>query len=150
MTDHKPHRCDIFKVARQCGVILRDGHLHSPTSRKPYECFCKPTVRAIGKEYGEEHLKLVLMLMTGTRGNAAELYADMITAVSHLLERNPDLARRPTLIQDFDTIDLGSLRRKAKAMRLGIETWKVLVVLISTKFYQPIQGDLLDMIGEAA
>jgi hypothetical protein len=150
MTDTRARRCDIYKVARQCGVILRDGHLHSPTSRKPFECYCKPTVRDIGREHGEDHLKLVLMLMTGTRSNAAELYADMITAVSHLIERNPDLTRRPTLTQDFDAIDLGSLRRKAKAMRLGIETWKVLVVLLSTKFFTPIQGDLLDMIGEAA
>lgn len=30
------HACDIHKVARQCGVKLFDGHLHSPTSRKPY------------------------------------------------------------------------------------------------------------------
>jgi hypothetical protein len=123
------HRCDIYKVARQCGVKLFDGHKHSPTSRKAFECYCKPTVREIGQDHGEDHLKLIFMLMTGTK---------------------TDLVRSPTLTKDFDTIDLGSLRRKTKAMKLPVENWKALLVLISVRFYKPIQGDLLDMIGEAA
>jgi hypothetical protein len=145
-----PFRCDIYKVARQCGVKLFDGHLHSPTSRKPFECYCKPTVREIGREQGEDHLKLVFMLMTGTKANAAELYADMIKAVSSILVQNPALVKSATLTNDFDAIDLGSLRRKAKAMNCGIPTTHVLRVLIGVKFYQPVQGDLLDMIGDAA
>lgn len=150
MSKRRAHRCDIYKVARQCGVKLFDGHKHSPTSRRPYECFCKPTVREIGQAHGEAHLKLVFMLMTGTRTNALELYADMMTAVSAILVENPDLVRSPTLTKDFDAIDLGSLRRKVKAMRMPMENWKALYVLISVRFYKPIQGDLLDMIGEAA
>lgn len=144
------HPCDIYKVARQCGVKLYDGHLHSPTSRKPMECYCKPTVRDIGREQGEDHLRLVFMLMTGSRANSAELYSDMIKAVSSLLVQNPSLVRSPSLVGDFNAIDLGSLRRKAKAMNCGIPTTHVLRVLISVRFYRPIQGDLLDMIGEAA
>jgi hypothetical protein len=146
-------RCDIFKVARQCGVRLYDRQLHSPTSRKPFDCFCKPTLRKIGRAYGEDHLKLVFMLMTGTRCNASELYADMITAVSHLLVVRPELPRRPTLVTDFNEIDLGALRRRSKVMRLGIEDWKVLAAWLAVRFYQPVQGDLLDIldpIGEAA
>ena len=143
------HPCDIYKVARQCGVKLFDGHLHSPTSRKPFECYCKPTVREIGRENGEDHLKLVFMLMTGTRANAAELYSDMIKAVSSVLIQNPELVRSPSLVGDFNALDLGSLRRKAKAMNCGIPTTHVLRVLIGVKFYKPVQGDLLDMIGEA-
>lgn len=149
MSNHR-HRCDIYKIARQCGVRLFDGRFHSPTSRKPYDCFCKPTVREIGQEHGEEHLKLVMMLMTGTRTNALELYSDMLKAVSALLVRNPDLVKSSTLTKDFDQIDLGSLRRKVKAMNLPIENWKALLVLISVRFYRPIQSDLLDMIGDAA
>lgn len=122
MTEACAHRCDIYKVARQCGVKLFDGHLHSPTSRKPFECYCKPTVREIGREYGEDHLRLVFMLMTGTKANAAELYADMIKAVSSILIQNPALVRSPSLVGDFNAIDLGSLRRKAKAMNCGIPT----------------------------
>ncbi len=144
------HPCDIYKVARQCGVRLFDGHLHSPTSRKPMECYCKPTVREIGRENGEDHLKLVFMLMTGTRANAAELYADMIRAVSSVLIQNPALVRSSSLVSDFNALDLGSLRRKAKAMNCGIPTTHVLRVLIGVKFFKPVQGDLLDMIGEAA
>ena len=145
------HPCDIYKVARQCGVKLFDGHLHSPTSRKPYDCFCKPTVRDIGREHGEDHLKLVFMLMTGSRANAAELYADMLRAVSTLLLTYPELVKSPSLTRDFDAIDLGSLRRKVKQMRMPVENWKALLVLISVKFHKPLQGDLLDIIqGEAA
>lgn len=145
------HPCDIYKIARQCGVRLYDGHLHSPTSRKPSECFCKPTVRDIGREHGEDHLRLVLMLMTGTKANASELYSDMIKAVSSLLIQHPNLAKRSTLVNDFDKIDLGSLRRKAKAMNCGIPNSHVLRVLIGIRFYEPIQADLLDMMqGEAA
>lgn len=142
--------CDIYRVARQCGVKLFDGHLHSPTSRKPFECYCKPTVRDIGQEHGEDHLRLVFRLMTGTKVNAAELYSDMIKAVSSLIIQNPILEKRSTLVNDFDRIDLGSLRRKAKAMNCGIPTTHVLRVLIGIRFFEPIQGDLLDMIGEAA
>lgn len=144
------HRCDIYKVARQCGVKLFDGHLHSPTSRKPFECYCKPTVREIGRDHGEDHLKLVFMLMTGTKANAAELFSDMLKAVSSLLIENPALVKSPTLTKDFDAIDLGSLRRKIKAMRMPVENWKALYVLVSVRFYKPIQGDLLEIIGEAA
>lgn len=90
------------------------------------------------------------MLMTGNKANAAELYADMMRAVSSVLVRNPELIRRPSLISDFNGIDLGSLRRKAKAMNCGIPTTHVLRVLIGIRFYKPLQGDLLDMIGEAA
>lgn len=150
MNQPNSHPCDIYRVARQCGVKLFDGHLHSPTSRKPFECYCKPTVREIGRDHGEDHLKLVFMLMTGNRSNAAELYADMIKACSSLLIQNPRLLKSPTLTQDFDRIDLGSLRRKAKAMHCGIPTTHVLRVLIGIRFYAPIQGDIFDMIGDAA
>lgn len=144
------HACDIYRVARQCGVILRDAHDHSPTSRKPRECFCKPTLREIGRAHGEDHLRLVLMLMTGTRNNSAELYADMIRAVSSVLVRRPDLMKRPTLVAEFNALDLGALRRRAKQMNCPVATTDVLRVLLSLRFYQPDQGDLWDQIGEAA
>ncbi|KAB2701333.1 hypothetical protein [Brucella lupini] len=143
------NHCDIYKVARQCGVILRASCDHSPTSRKPRECFCKPTLREIGREHGEDHLRLVLQLMVGTVPNSRELFADMIKAVSSVLVRNPELVRRRTLLDDFDAIDLGSLRRKAKAMNCGLPTSHVLRVLITVRFYEPIQGDLLDWLEAA-
>lgn len=84
---------NIHKIARECGVILRDWQHHSPTSRRARECFCKPTLREIGRRYGEEHLRLVLMLVTGNKRNAGELYADVLKAVSRLLLANPELVR---------------------------------------------------------
>jgi hypothetical protein len=143
------HPCDIYRVARQCGVILREGFEHSPTSRKPRECFCKPTLREIGQEHGEEHLRLVLMLMTGTKVNAAELYADMIKAVSSVLARKPDLMKRPSLVDDFNAVDLGEMRRQARAMNCPVATTDVIRVLLSIKFYEPLQGDLLEWMRAA-
>lgn len=141
---------DVYEIARQCGVILREAHDHSPTSRRPRECFCKPTLREIGRAHGADHLRLVLMLMTGTRSNSAELYADMIRAVSSLLQRRPDLVRRPSFVDDFNEIDLGALRRKAKAMNCPVAITDVLRVLLMLHFHQPEQGDLLDRQGDAA
>lgn len=114
------HSCNIFKVARECGVILRDAQHHSPTSRKGRECYCKPTVREIGQRFGEEHLRLVLMLITGNQRNAGELYADVIKAVSRLLIANPDLMRRPSLVDDFNQLDLSAMRRGAREMNYGM------------------------------
>ena len=87
--------------------------------------------------------------MVGTVANSRELFADMIKAVSSVLFRNPELLKRRTLLDDFDAIDLGSLRRKAKAMNCGMPTTHVLRVLISVRFYEPIQGDLLDWLEAA-
>ncbi len=87
--------------------------------------------------------------MVGTRQNSMELYADMIKAVSSVIVRTPELVKRRTLLDDFDAIDLGSLRRKAKAMNCGMPTTHVLRVLISVRFYEPIQGDLLEWLEAA-
>jgi hypothetical protein len=131
----KRHPCDIYKIARQCGVILRDGREHSPTSRKPRECYCKPTLREIGRKHGEEHLKLVLMLMTSDRDNARELYSDMIKAVSSVLLRNPDLLKRPNLIDEFNAIDLGSLRRYVLRAGMAVSRTDALKVLLTFMLY---------------
>lgn len=143
------HPVNIYKVARECGVRLLEAREHSPASRRPFECYCKPTVREIGQRYGEDHLRLVFMLMTGTRRNARELYADMMKAVSRLLLGHPDLVRRPSLVDDFNKVDLGMLRRGAKSMKCGVPTSDVLLVLLSVRF-KPIAGDIVEMTGEAA
>lgn len=142
-------RVNIHKVTRECGVRLVAAREHSPASRRPGECFCKPTVREIGQRWGEGHLRLVLMLMTGTRANARELYADMMKAVARLLAGNPDLVRRPSLVDEFNDIDLGRLRRQAKAMRCGVPTSDVLLVLLSVKFKAVDSGQTIET-GEAA
>ena len=144
------HPCNIYRVARQCGVKLFEAFEHSPTSRKAFECYCKPSMREIGQTHGEDHLRLVLMLMTGTRTNAAELYADMIKAVSALLIHSPHLVQSKSLVQDFNAIDLGAIRRRVKDTKLPVENWKVLLVLIATNFVKPMQGDLLDNLEDAA
>jgi hypothetical protein len=141
------HRINIYKVARECGVRLRDASEHSPASRRPGDCFCKPTIREIGEHRGEHHLRLVLMLMTGEKGNARELYADVLKAVSRLLAKHPELIRRPTLIDDFNTLNIHRLRREAKAMNCDTAMSDVLHVMLTMTFIKPEQAT---DIGEAA
>lgn len=140
MTSNRAHRCDIYKVARQCGVKLFDGHLHSPTGRKAYECYCKPTVREIGREHGEEHLRLVFMLMTGSRTNAAELFADAMRAVSSLIANHAEIERLPNLTEVFDKIDLGEIRQKSKDIK-GMPRWHAAYVLIYVYFQQQMKTE---------
>lgn len=135
---------NIHKIARECGVILRDWQLHSPTSRKSRECYCKPTIREIGNRHGESHLRLVLMLVTGTPRNAGELYSDVLKAVSRLLIANPDLVRRPSLVDDFNAIDLAILRRGAKTAKYGMPTSDIILAAIA------MQLGLWPKTGEAA
>jgi len=127
VTDHK---VNIYRAARDCGVTLLAGHLHSPASRKPRFCFCKPTVRDVGKAHGEAHLKLVLALLTGTDANAMHLYADVIWATSEVLAHNEWLMKSPTLLSDFDCIDIGALRATAHGMACGIPKAYVIRVLL--------------------
>ncbi|MDV4183280.1 hypothetical protein R1521_32790 [Rhizobium brockwellii] len=137
-----PNSPNIHKVARECGVVLRDWQYHSPTSRRARECFCKPTVREIGRRHGEDHLRLVLMLITGSSINAAELYADVLKAVSRLLIANPELVRRPSLVSDFNNVDLGALRRGARSMKYGMATSDEILVALRMQFgLWPYRGE---------
>ncbi|NLS07627.1 hypothetical protein HGP14_30655 [Rhizobium sp. P32RR-XVIII] len=133
---------NIHRIARECGVILRDWQLHSPTSRKSRECYCKPTLREIGARHGEDHLRLVLMLVTGSAQNAGELYADVLKAISRLLIANPDLVKRPSLVSDFNAIDFGALRRGARSMKYGMPMSDEILVALRQQFgLWPYRGD---------
>ncbi|WP_431322207.1 hypothetical protein [Rhizobium sp. YTU87027] len=133
---------NIYKIARECGVTLREWKHHSPTSRRARECFCKPTVREIGRRHGEQHLRLVLMLITGNSRNAGELYADVLKAVSRLLIANPDLVRRPSLVSDFNAIDFGATRRGARSMKYGMPmSDEILVALRQQLGLWPYRGE---------
>lgn len=128
------HTCNIYRVARQCGVRLYNGHLHSPTSRRPMDCYCKNAVRHVGQEYGEPHLKLCLMLITGTPENATEIYEDLLKAIAAMMASHPDLEKEPDFVERFNAIDLAELRRRARRMRLPIERWKIITVLLAANF----------------
>jgi hypothetical protein len=143
------HRVNIYKVARQCGVRLKDASEHSPASRRPGDCFCKPTVREIGLHHGEDHLRLVFMLLTGDSGNARQLYADVLKAVSRLIVRHPGLVRRPTFVTDFNAINVHRLRRQARAMNCDTPMSDVLHVLLTLTFIKPA-NDITSDLGEAA
>lgn len=68
------HPCDIYRVARACGVTLHDGADNRTSGRLPGQCYCKPTLRSIGRAHGEGHLAICLRLINET-GNGLELHA---------------------------------------------------------------------------
>lgn len=123
------HPCDIYKVARACGVILRDSADHSPTSRRPRECFCKPAVRRIGRAHGEAHLAMCFRLIVETEDNAGELYAETLTAVSMMLASGlVDMGS--DIFDALDVIDLGALRRWAHTARGSATTPEIMAAVL--------------------
>ena len=130
-TDEPSNSCDIGKTARLCGVRLYNGARHYHSRRAPGECFSPATLRRIGKAHGEAHLALVLRLIVETEGNARELYAETLSAISSLLEHDPSLIERGTALYDaFDEIHLADLRRRARTMRCGLPVAHVMQVLL--------------------
>ena len=128
---------DIHRTARLCGVRLYDGARRYHSRRAPRECFSPATLRRIGKAHGEAHLALVLRLIVETEGNARELYAETLNAVSALLEHDPSLIERGTALYDaFDAIDLAGLRHRAQSMRCGLPVSHVMRVFIAQELGQ--------------
>ncbi|MEM6462788.1 MAG: hypothetical protein AAF724_12820 [Pseudomonadota bacterium] len=127
----RQHRCDIHKVARQCGVKLFNGARHYHSKRRAGECFSPATLRRIGREHGVAHLAIVLRLIVETEGNEKELYGDTMSAISSLLIHRPMLIERGSALFDaLDDIDLGLLRRKARSMNCGLPAAHVMRILL--------------------
>ncbi|CVI14878.1 conserved hypothetical protein [Agrobacterium fabacearum CFBP 5771] len=119
------------KLAEECGIKLRAPKAHTGPTNRPGECFCKATVKWIGTTYGPDHLRLVFRLMTGTKQNAACLYGDLMKAVARILHEDQALMRRPSLVSDFDAMDLAGIRKQAQAMKCGVPLTERAGVLIS-------------------
>lgn len=110
----RQHPCDIHRVARACGVTLHDGVENRSSGRASGHCYCKPTVRAIGRAHGEGHLALVLRLINET-GNGLHLHASVLQAVSAVV-LSGEVEIGSGLFDAMDEIDLGRLRASAKAL----------------------------------
>lgn len=140
----KPGGHNVLKVTRPLGVKVLDASLHSPTSIRPKHCFCMPTLQKVVR-HGEEHLTMVLRLIVETKGNATELWAATITAISELLLAMPWLEQRGLdLFDQFDRIDLAALRRRAKAIRRANrqEVWAIMFNLLCDHFHSEAQGEM--------
>lgn len=138
------HKCDIFRVAEQCGVrLVRPDQLRFG-QRRARDCYAKKTLKKIGQRHGEPHLALVLRLIVETRGNAAELYSETISSISALLVASPWLVDRGgQLFDQFDEIDLGDVRRQARALSAGIPLGHVMRVLIALRLSAPTQHGMM-------
>ncbi|MER8615988.1 hypothetical protein NKG99_03905 [Mesorhizobium sp. M1409] len=135
------HRCDVWRVAEQCGVRLVDPDAHAWRQRRPRECFAKKTLKKIGQRHGEAHLALTLRLIVETCGNAAELYSETIQAVSTLVA-NPSIeARGGALFEQFDRISLAEIRHQAKVLDVGLPLAHVMRVLLAVRLADGIVDD---------
>jgi hypothetical protein len=134
---------NVYKVTRALGVKVLDASRHSPTSVRPKHCYCMPTLQKVVR-HGEGHLTMVLRLIVETRGNATELWAATITAISELLLTMPWLIERGLdLFDEFDRIDLGALRRRAKKVKgRHQQVWEAMLNLLADHFYSEDQGDM--------
>lgn len=140
----KPGGHNVYNVTRPLGIKVLDAALHSPTSVRPKHCFCMPTLQKVVR-HGEAHLTIVLRLIVETKGNATELWAATITAISELLLAMPWLVERGLdLFDAFDLIDLSALRRRAKAIRRANrqEVWAIMFNLLCDHFHSEAQGDM--------
>lgn len=139
----KPGGHNVYNVTRPLGVKVLDASLHSPTSVRPKHCFCMPTLQKVVR-HGEDHLTIVLRLIVETKGNATELWAATITAISEMLLAMPWLVERGlSLFDEFDQIDLSSLRRRAKKVKgRHQQVWEAMLNLLADHFYSEDQGDM--------
>lgn len=128
-------RCDIFRVADRCNIRLFDRRLHSPRGRKARECYCKPTLRRIGRRYGEIHLIQTIRLIVET-GNATELYAETISAVSAVVASGL-VQVDGALFDAFDKINLGELRLWASVVKPGCSTGETMAAVLLHRFAGP-------------
>ncbi|TPJ60840.1 hypothetical protein [Mesorhizobium sp. B2-6-1] len=127
------HRCDIWRVAEQCGVRLVDPDAHAWRQRRPRECYAKKTLKKIGQRHGEAHLALTLRLIVETYENAAELYSETIQAVSSLVANPAIEARGGALFEQFDRISLAEIRHQARQLALGLPLAHVMRVLLAVR-----------------
>ncbi|MCP4318963.1 MAG: hypothetical protein GY789_23960 [Hyphomicrobiales bacterium] len=131
------HSCDIHKTARQCGVRLYNGARQYHTKRCARECFSPATLRRIGRAHGAAHLAIVLRLIVETEGNARELYAETLSAISSLLEHEPALIERGVALFDaFDDIDLAEIHERAQVMPCGLPVGHVMRILLLQELSQ--------------
>lgn len=138
---------DLHRIAKDAGVRLYESDKHSAKTKKPRDCFCKPTLRRIAEKHGPAHLRLVLRLMTGTRANSSALYSDVIKAVSEIIARHPGIERRSSMTADFDRLDLPEMRARARRMQAPCAASGVLFTMIALKLGVM---DQIDMFEDAA
>jgi hypothetical protein len=127
------------KSARKLKAIL-DGvgvtvRLY-PTVRAPVvgETMAIGTIRRLWGEHGTDVLVLSLRCIVESRGgNAGEIRAETLSAIAALLSRYPKWRGAGLkLLEAFDDIDLGEVRREAKDMAQG-STVQVLVGLLTAE-----------------
>ena len=83
--------------------------------RRPRTTMATACLKLMLAEYGYAHAKLVLMSIVETKGNARELTASVLWAISDLVRAHPKWAAQPSLwLEAFDQVHLGELRAFAK------------------------------------
>lgn len=87
--------------------------------RAAAQSHARGTMHEILNQYGAGHLIFVLRCIRQTAGNRDQLWSETIGAISDILAQKPDWAidRPSDLLEAFDEIDLGAMRRAAVLRR---------------------------------
>jgi hypothetical protein len=85
------------------------------------ETHARGTLTKLAREEGAGHVLFVLRAIAdGSETNAVELWSETILAISDIVRLRADLAGAGlTFMEAIDAIDLGALRLRAKALRVG-------------------------------
>ncbi|MCX5579454.1 hypothetical protein [Kaistia terrae] len=121
-------KIDVF--CDQLGI----GIVPYSTRKGRWETNARQSLRWIAKHRGEGHLSIVLKAIKARPENAMELWSETILAVSDVLTAFPELeARGGELLDQFEELDLASLRQQAKMCTVGgVTTRQALTVLLAS------------------
>jgi hypothetical protein len=108
---------DLKRLLRQLGIRVPK---HPRRTARRGETYAVMTILTLIRQFGREPVIMALRLINETGGgNAGELRAATITAVTILLHRHPDWGQLGLALFDaFDRIDLPFLRGMARQLEL--------------------------------
>jgi hypothetical protein len=117
---------ELAKICEPLGVriVANDRYRHDA------ETCAVATLENILVSYGEAHLTLVLRSIVETNGNARELTAPMIWAISDLINAHPTWPMSTAWLEALDRLDLAAIREIAKENRRGAKLRPALATML--------------------
>jgi hypothetical protein len=120
-------------LAAEFDVRLLDRH--DPQPRRPLETRARAALERVLADRGEEHLRLVLMILCETHsGSRWAMTAPVIGAVSRVLSSLGQLDGR--VLAAFDDVDLSRLAAAAKAYAGFGESATIVATLLAERLRQ--------------
>lgn len=124
----------IDMVCRKVGVDI----IPTKQRRRPKQTHARKALRLLVDRHGEGHVLFVLRCVVESRNNAADLWSEVILAISDIVLLKPEWSQRRALafLEAFDHIALGSLREEAR--RLPVSSKRVVLAVLIAERLKPI------------